>query len=69
MSDSILRRWKLGSNSYWKMAGVVGCLLQNKMIHEHFGLLDVIDYYKRLHAKRMEADRVVLEWRYHSLFG
>ncbi len=69
VSNSVLNRWKLGSNSYWKMAGAIGYLLQNKMIHEHFGLLDVVDHYKKLHAKRIERDRVVLEWRYHSLFG
>jgi group II intron reverse transcriptase/maturase len=69
VSDSVLNHWKLGSNSYWKMAGVMNPLLRNEVIHNQFGLLDVAGFYKRLHAKRLEADRVVLDWRYHSLFG
>ncbi len=69
VSDSVLSHWKLGSNSYWKMAGVMNPLLKNDIIHNHFGLLDALDFYKKLHTKRMEADRVVLDLRYHSLFG
>jgi RNA-directed DNA polymerase len=69
VSDSVLKHWKLGSNSYWKMAGVLNPLLRNEVIHNHFGLLDVAGFYKRLHTKRMEYDRVVLDCRYHSLFG
>jgi RNA-directed DNA polymerase len=69
VSDSVLKHWKLGSNSYWKMAGVMNPLLRNEVIHNHFGLLDVAGFYKRLHTKRMEYDRVVLDCRYHSLFG
>ena len=68
VSNSVLKHWKLGSNSYWKMAGVMNPLISNEMIHKYYGLLDVADFYKKLHAKRMESDRVVLEWRYHSLF-
>jgi group II intron reverse transcriptase/maturase len=69
VSDSALNHWKLGSNSYWKMAGVMNPLLRNEVIHNHFGLLDVAGFYKRLHEKRLESDRVVLDLRYHSLFG
>jgi group II intron reverse transcriptase/maturase len=69
VSDSVLKHWKLGSNSYWKMAGAMNCLLHSKTIHTHFGLLDVLGYYKNLYAKRMEADRGVLDFRYHSLFS
>lgn len=64
-----LAKWLLGSNSYWKMAGLMGYLMSNEMIHKTYGLLNVVGYYKVLHAKRMESDRVVLDWRYYSLFG
>ncbi|OQY35085.1 MAG: hypothetical protein B6241_02900 [Spirochaetaceae bacterium 4572_59] len=69
VSNSSLKSWKLGSNSYWKMSRSMNYLISNEVLHNHFGLLDVADFYKRLHAKRMESDRVVLDWRYHSLFS
>jgi RNA-directed DNA polymerase len=69
VTDQVLKRWRLGSNSYWKMAGVINPLLSNEVIHKHFKLLDVLGYYKRLHEKRLVLDRSALDWRYHSLFG
>ncbi len=69
MSEKVLSRWKCGSNSYWKMAGALNYLLRNEMIHKHYGLLNVGEYLKKLHEKRMEADRVVLDWKYNSLFS
>jgi group II intron reverse transcriptase/maturase len=64
-----LSKWKLGSNSYWKMAGLMNHLIENGTIHEHYRLMDAVGYYKKLHAKRMEHDGIVLDWRYNSLFG
>jgi hypothetical protein len=69
VTDQVLKRWRLGSNSYWKMAGVINPLLSNEVIHKYFKLLDVLGYYKRLHEKRLVLDRSALDWRYHSLFG
>lgn len=69
VSDSILKYWKLGSNSYWHMAKSINNLIGNEIIHIHYGLLDTVAYYKRIHAKRMESDRVELDLRYHSLFS
>jgi hypothetical protein len=31
--------------------------------------VDVVGYYNKLHAKRMELDGIVLDYRYNSLFG
>ena len=56
----ILAKWKLGSNSYWKMAGVSNSLITNKMLHTSFGLIDAVEFYSQLHAKRMEADWAAL---------
>jgi len=64
-----LEKWKLGSNSYWKMAGAMGFLIANEMIHKHFRLVDALGYYTKLHAERMEYDGIVLDYRYNSLFG
>jgi hypothetical protein len=64
-----LKRWKLGSNSYWKMAGAMNYLISNESIHSRYGLVDVVGYYNKLHAKRMELDGIVLDYRYNSLFG
>ena len=64
-----LSKWKLGSNSYWKMAGAMGFLIANEMIHKHFRLVDALGYYTKLHAERMEYDGIVLDYRYNSLFG
>jgi hypothetical protein len=64
-----LAKWKLGSNTYWKMAGVMGYLIRNETIHAGYGLVNVVEYYISLHDKRMETDRVVLDWRYNSLFS
>jgi RNA-directed DNA polymerase len=69
VSDVVLRHWKLGSNSYWKMAGVMNALIRNDMIHTRFGLINAVGLYLKLHAQRKEHDRMVLDWRYHSLFG
>ncbi len=55
-----LANWKLGSNSYWKMAGLSNSLITNKMLHAHFGLIDAVEFYSQLHAKRMEADWAAL---------
>ena len=64
-----LAKWKLGSNSYWKMAGTISLVLNNGIIHTQFNLVDAVGYYEKLHAKRMEHDGTVLDWRYNSLFG
>jgi hypothetical protein len=64
-----LAKWKLGSNSYWKMAGTISLVLNNGIIHTQFNLVDAVGYYEKLHAKRMEHDGIVLDWRYNSLFG
>ena len=64
-----LEKWKLGSNSYWKMAGAMNYLISNESIHGRFGLMDILGYYNKLHAERMERDGIVLEFRYNSLFG
>ncbi len=69
VADWQLAKWRLGSNSYWKMAGAMGYLIRNEMIHAGYGLVNVVEYYKSLHSTRMEADRIVLDWRYNSLFG
>ncbi len=64
-----LAKWKLGSNSYWKMSNAVKILMKNELIHKQYGLVDAVEYYEKLHAKRMEQDGIVLDWRYNSLFG
>ena len=64
-----LSKWKLGSNSYWKMAGLMNHLIENKIMHEHYRLVDAMGYYEKLHTARMEHDGIVLDWRYNSLFG
>jgi len=64
-----LAKWKLGSNSYWKMAGLMNHLIENKILHEHYRLVDAMGYYEKLHTVRMEQDGIVLDWRYNSLFG
>lgn len=69
VTEQMLERWKLGSNAYWSIAGTMNYLITNKIIHEHYGLVDLVGYYNNLHAKRMEADWVVLDWRYNSLFA
>jgi RNA-directed DNA polymerase len=40
VTDQVLKRWRLGSNSYWKMAGVINPLLSNEVIHKYFKLLE-----------------------------
>ena len=69
VSDSALKSWRLGSNSFWHMAKTMNYLIGNEVIHKHYGLLDAVAYYKGLHAKRMESDRMDLDLRYHSLFS
>lgn len=69
VSESSLKSWKLGSNSYWKMANVMGHLIKNEVIHNHYKLVDAVLYYKSLYAKRMERDLVVLDYRYNCLFS
>jgi hypothetical protein len=64
-----LAKWKLGSNTYWKMAGVMGYLIRNEMIHAGYGLVNVVEYCISLHDKRTETGRVVLDWRCNSLFS
>jgi len=60
VSNRILKDWKLGSNSYWKMAGTMNYLIPVKTIHGHFGLLDAVGYYESLHAKRLAYDHIML---------
>ena len=64
-----LSKWKLGNKSYWKMAGLMNHLIENRTIHDHYKLVDAVGYYEKLHAKRMDKDSIVLDWRYNSLFG
>ena len=68
ISDKMLEKWKLGSNSYWKMAGAIGILINNEIIHSRFGLLDAVKYYSHLHTQRMKKDRIVLHSRQYCLF-
>lgn len=58
-----LEKWKLGSNSYWKMAGACNSWITNGILHNYFGLIDAVEFYSRLHAKRMEADWAALAQR------
>ena len=69
IAEGRLAKWKLGSNSYWKMAGTMNYLICNENIHGWYGLVDILGYYNKLHARRMELDGIVLDWRYNSLFG
>ena len=69
MEEWKLRKWKLGSNSYWRMAKSMNYLICNESIHGRYGLVDILGYYNKLHAVRMEQDGMVLDFRYHSLFG
>jgi RNA-directed DNA polymerase len=55
-----LAKWKLGSNSYWKMAKISSYLITNEMIQTKLGLMDAVEFYSQLHAKRMEADWAAL---------
>ena len=56
-----LSKWKLGSKSYWKMAGLMNHLIENRTIHDHYKLVDAVGYYEKLHAKRMDKDSIVLD--------
>lgn len=69
ISDTVLKRWKLGNNSYWKMAGTMNYLLKKEMVHDQLGLIDAVACYQNFHVKRMEKDRIILHQRYSSLFG
>jgi len=44
------------SRSYWKMSKVMGHLMTNKMLEEHFGLRDFENIFRKWHKKRMERD-------------
>jgi RNA-directed DNA polymerase len=67
--EATLRKWKLGSNSYWRMAGASNSLITNEIIHSRYKLVDAVLFYKNLHRKRMEMDLVVLDYRYNCLFS
>lgn len=45
------------SNRYWRIAGVLGSALTNKVLHEKLGLLNIEEYYDRKYKERMELDR------------
>lgn len=64
-----LKKWTLGSNSYGKMAGSMNYLISNENIHGWYGLVEILGYYNKLHAERIEQDGIVLDFRYNSLFG
>ena len=64
-----LKKWTLASRSYWKMAKSMNYLISNESLHGHYGLGDILGYYKKLHTGRMEQDGIVLDFRYNSLFG
>lgn len=49
-----------GSNSYWKMAKVVGHLLTTEILEERVGLIPIEKTWYELHNKRMEADKLAL---------
>jgi len=51
------------------MAKSMNYLISNESLHEHYGLVDILGYYNKLHAVRMERDGIVLDFRYNSLFG
>lgn len=69
ISDNSLKSWKLGSNSYWKMAGVMNYFISNPIIHNTYGLLDAETYYAKLHSKRMEYDGIILNDKCYRLFA
>ncbi len=69
ISDNSLKKWKLGSNSYWKMAKAMSYFISNTIIHNRYELLDAESYYATLHSKRMENDGIILNNRYYSLFA
>jgi len=69
ISDNSLKSWKLGSNSYWKMAGAMNYFISNAILLDIYGLLDAETYYVKLHSKRMENDGIILNDRYYSLFA
>ncbi|MEA4866769.1 MAG: group II intron maturase-specific domain-containing protein [Sphaerochaeta sp.] len=64
-----LKKWTLASRSYWKMAKSMNYLISNESLHGHYGLVDILGYYNKLHAVRTEQDGIVLDFRYNSLFG
>jgi group II intron reverse transcriptase/maturase len=68
VEEWILKKSPCGSNSYWKMSKVMGRTLTNEVLEKNFGLVDIVAHYVKLHTQRMEADRVMLDLRYHSLF-
>ncbi len=55
-----LAKWKLGSNSYWRMSVACNYWLPNELLRTKFGLIDAEEFYSQLHAKRMEADWAAL---------
>lgn len=48
----------LGSNSYWRMANVIGPTLTNKVLFKHYNLIDMESYYKEKHKERRDFDRI-----------
>ena len=67
-------RWKLenfhaySSNRYWYFSkAVLNPFIPKSAIIEEYGLLDILAYYERAHAKRMEMDRLVHECRQLTL--
>ena len=48
---------KATSNSYWRMAGVLGSYITNKALVEVFGLIPIEETWEKLHEKRMNFDR------------
>ena len=48
----------LGSNSYWRLANVIGPTLTNKVLFKHYNLIDMESYYKEKHKERRDFDRI-----------
>lgn len=46
-----------GSNSYWKMAKVLGRYITNDMLERAYGLIPIEETWNELHARRMMMDR------------
>ena len=47
------------SNSYWKMSGYINYYLPNQAFIDHYHLIDIEGEWEKLHAQRMNWDRIV----------
>lgn len=47
------------SNRYWKMSGYINYYLPNQALIDHYHLIDIEGEWEKLHAQRMNWDRIV----------